>query len=81
MKLFISKLHYKTQRNLFENIILLLLKFVSMFYGICVFIRNKLYDFKILKSYTPKALTVSVGNLTTGGVRNTPVVSEIENYY
>lgn len=81
MKLFISKLHYKTQRNIFENIILLLLKFVSLFYGICVFVRNKLYDFKILKSYTPKAITVSVGNLTTGGVGKTPVVSEIANYY
>ena len=81
MKLFISKLHYKTQRNIFENIFLLLLKFVSLFYGAVVVLRNKLYDFGILKSYTPKAITVSVGNLTTGGVGKTPVVSEIANYY
>ncbi len=81
MKLFISKLHYKTKRNIFENLVFLLLKFVSLFYGIAVLFRNKLYDFKILKSYTPNVLTVSIGNLTTGGVGKTPVVSEIANYY
>ena len=81
MKLFISKLHYKNERNVLENSVLIILRFVSLFYGAIVCLRNKLYDFKILKGYKSQALTVSVGNLTTGGVGKTPVVSEIANYY
>jgi len=83
MKLFISKLHYtkKQNRNIAQNFVLCFLSVLSIFYGAAVWFRNRLYDFKILRSYKSDALVVSIGNLTTGGVGKTPVVSEIANYY
>ncbi|MBR6162868.1 tetraacyldisaccharide 4'-kinase [bacterium] len=83
MKLFISKLHYtlKKDRNIAQNLVLACLLALSVFYRLVVWLRNRLYDFKILRSYKSEALVVSVGNLTTGGVGKTPVVSEIANYY
>lgn len=81
MKLFISKLHYTQERNLLQNIVLIFLSIISFFYFIAIWLRNRLYDLKILRTYSANALVVSVGNLTTGGVGKTPVVSEIANYY
>ncbi len=81
MKLFISKLHYKKATGFLELIVLNFLLLCSVFYRIAVWIRNFLYDFKIIKPYRPKALVVSVGNITTGGVGKTPVVAELANYY
>jgi tetraacyldisaccharide 4'-kinase len=71
----ITKIHYdKNSRNYF-------LEFLSMFYCIAVFVRNKLYDWKILPSVKVDAYVISVGNLTTGGVGKTPVVAELAKYF
>lgn len=71
----ITKLHYdKTAKSVF------LLDFASMFYGIVSGLKNKLYDKKILKPKKVDAFVISVGNITTGGVGKTPVVSEIAKY-
>lgn len=81
MRLFISKLHYNNNLGFFEAIVLKVLLFFSVFYGIIVNVRNFLYDKKIIKAYKANAYTISVGNLTTGGVGKTPVTAAIANYF
>lgn len=51
----------------------LLLPF-SLFYGIAVSVRNKLFDLHILKSTTFNFPVISVGNITVGGTGKTPHV-------
>lgn len=81
MKLFISKLHYNNNLGFFESVFLKVLLFFSFFYEMVVNIRNFLYDKKIIKSYKSKAYTISIGNITTGGVGKTPVTAAIANYF
>jgi tetraacyldisaccharide 4'-kinase len=45
----------------------------SIVYGIVVFIRNKLFDWKILPSHEFDLPVISVGNITVGGTGKTPV--------
>lgn len=74
----ITKLHYtrNPQGILFE-----ILKFCSYFYGLGAHFKNFLYDKKIIRPQKVNAYVISVGNMTTGGVGKTPVVSEIAKYY
>lgn len=73
----ITKIHYnKTANGLFVK----LLEFGSIFYGIGSGLKNKLYDNGLLKPKKVNAFVISVGNITTGGVGKTPVVSEIAKY-
>lgn len=72
----ITKLHYdKNAKGVF------LLDFASVFYGFASNLKNRLYDKKILKPERVDAFVVCVGNITTGGVGKTPVVSQIAKYY
>lgn len=81
MKLFISKLHYKKELDFFETSVLVMLRFFSIFYGLMVRLRNKLYSMKLIPSYSSKSYIVSIGNLTTGGVGKTPVTAEVAKYF
>src|SRR5574344_2128377 len=73
----ISKLHYdKNAKGWFFKA----LKALSLFYGIGIGLKNRLYDKGIIKPKKVNAFVISVGNLTTGGVGKTPTVSEIANY-
>ena len=54
---------------------------MSICYQIGVVIRVWAYKLHILKSYKSSLYTISVGNLTTGGVGKTPLVKEIADYY
>ena len=74
----ISKLHYdkKAKGGLFN-----LLKGCSYFYAAGSALKNKLYEKNVLKPKKVDAYVISVGNLTTGGVGKTPVVSQIAQYY
>lgn len=73
----ITKIHYdKNAKGLFVK----LLEFGSIFYGIGSGLKNKLYDNGLLKPKKVNAFVISVGNITTGGVGKTPVVSEITKY-
>ena len=81
MKLYISKLHYKKNTNILEKIIISALKIIALFYGAVTNIRNRLYDIKLLPSYSSKSFVLSVGNLTTGGVGKTPFVLEVAKHY
>ncbi len=77
LKTEITKIHYtrEPQGLLFE-----VLKFCSYFYGFGSRLKNFLYDKKIIKPKKVNAYVISVGNMTTGGVGKTPVVSEIAKY-
>lgn len=46
----------------------------SLLYGLIAFIRNKLYDLKILKSYSFNLPIICIGNLSYGGTGKTPHV-------
>lgn len=73
----ITKLHYtrNPEGALFE-----ILKFCSYFYGLGAHLKNFMYDKKIIRPKRVNAFVISVGNMTTGGVGKTPVVSEIAKY-
>ena len=74
----ITKIHYdKNAKGIFFKI----LEFCSLFYGIGSGFKNLLYDKGILKPKKVAAFVISVGNVTTGGVGKTPVVSKIAGYF
>jgi len=58
----------KRIRNLFSPILIPL----SLLYGLIVYIRNRLYDYQILKSAHFNFPIISVGNITVGGTGKTP---------
>ena len=78
LKTEITKLHYDKNAG---GILFEILKFCSLFYGTGSGLKNYLYDKAILKPEEVNAFVVSVGNLTTGGVGKTPVVSQIAKYF
>lgn len=73
----ITKIHYT--RNP-EGILFEILKFGSLFYGFGSRLKNYCYDKGLIKPKKINAYVISVGNMTTGGVGKTPVVSEIAKY-
>jgi len=74
----ITKIHYdKEAKGFFVKV----LEFCSIFYGIGSRLKNMLYDNGIIKPEKVNAYVISVGNITTGGVGKTPVVSEIAKYF
>ncbi len=74
----ITKIHYDKNA---KGILFRMLEFCSLFYGLASRLKNYLYDNNIIKPKTVSAYVVSVGNVTTGGVGKTPVVSKIAKYF
>ncbi len=74
----ITKIHYNKEA---KGTLIKLLEFGSIFYAIGSGLKNKLYDQKIIKPKKVSAFVISVGNITTGGVGKTPVVSQIAKYF
>lgn len=52
---------------------ILLFPLYGLYYAI-IFLRNWLFDVGLLKSVSPKMLTINVGNLSLGGTGKTPLV-------
>lgn len=73
----ITQMHYQRDS---KGVLFDILKFCSYFYGFGSRMKNFMYDNKILKPKKVNAYVISVGNMTTGGVGKTPVVSEIAKY-
>lgn len=73
----ITKIHYDKNA---KGLLVKLLELGSIFYGLGSGLKNKLYDKKIFKPKKVDAFVISVGNITTGGVGKTPVVSEIAKH-
>ncbi len=78
LKTEITKIHYNKD---YKGILLNILEFASIFYGFGSSLKNMLYDKHILQPKKVNAYVISVGNITTGGVGKTPVVSEIAKYF
>lgn len=53
---------------------LILLSPISLLYWLFTHLRNKAYDFGLLKTHQFSVKVISVGNLSTGGTGKTPVV-------
>lgn len=73
----ITKIHYQREP---QGVLFEILKFCSYFYGIGSRLKNFCYDKGLIKPKRVSAYVISVGNMTTGGVGKTPVVSEIAKY-
>ncbi len=56
-----------------NNLSILLYPF-SLLYGLAVYVRNKLYDYHVIKSHEFHIPVISVGNITIGGTGKTPHV-------
>ncbi len=85
MKVFLTEFHYKKEYKSFKEVVQSVLLYSVLFVPSCCYFvvssaRNFLYKKNVLKSYKPKAYTISVGNLTTGGTGKTPITAEIANY-
>ena len=52
---------------------------LSLLYGLIIYIRNRLYDFQILKSNQFKIPLILVGNITVGGTGKTPHIEYLVN--
>ena len=77
LKTKITKLHYDRNAG---GWLLKVLEVCSYVYGAGSYLKNLLYDKKILKPKRVNAYVISVGNMTTGGVGKTPVVLEIARF-
>ncbi len=73
----ITQLHYQREP---KGILFEILKFCSKFYWFGSAVKNFCYDKKLIKPKRVDAYVISVGNMTTGGVGKTPVVSEIAKF-
>ena len=58
-------------KNMINRLILYL---ISVVFQSIVFVRNKLYDFKILPSIQSQKMVISIGNIELGGTGKTPFV-------
>ncbi|MFK7786230.1 MAG: tetraacyldisaccharide 4'-kinase [Crocinitomicaceae bacterium] len=59
----------------------LLLLPLSWIYGVITFLRNKAFDWGILKSHKIPGKSISVGNLSVGGTGKTPHVDYLIQYF
>lgn len=56
------------------KLIRLLLRVISVFYSLIIWLRNVGFNLGILRSYKIDATVISVGNITAGGTGKTPIV-------
>jgi len=58
----------------YEQLLLFILKPIALGYGIVGWVRNRVYDYKLLATYSSTIPVISVGNIAVGGTGKTPVV-------
>jgi len=72
MIVFIKKIIDGEKKDFFSFLVKKLLFFFSLFFSSIVFIKNFLYDKKILKSKKVSPFVISIGNIVAGGSGKTP---------
>ncbi len=65
-------------RNNFLRIFFLPIYFT---FKILVWLKNKLYDSLIIKSFSPEIFTINIGNLAVGGTGKTPMVEYLASHF
>ncbi len=68
------------KKHKLQNILAPLLYLLAYLYQFIIYLRKKLYDYKIFYSYKPKLLTICVGNISWGGTGKSPIVSYLVNF-
>jgi tetraacyldisaccharide 4'-kinase len=63
--------------NRLTKLLFPILYLLSCVYGLVTYIRNKLFDLKVFKSYKSKKFVISVGNISVGGTGKTPLVIKL----
>jgi tetraacyldisaccharide 4'-kinase len=53
---------------------------ISLLYGFIIYIRNRLYDYKIFKSNHFDVPIISIGNITVGGTGKTPHIEYLVDF-
>ena len=66
--------------NKIRNILSPILFPLSLLYGFIIYIRNRLYDYKIIKSNNFNIPLISVGNITVGGTGKTPHIEYLVGF-
>jgi tetraacyldisaccharide 4'-kinase len=66
--------------NKARNILSPILFPLSLLYGLIVYIRNRLYDYKLFKSNNFNIPLISVGNITVGGTGKTPHIEYLVDF-
>jgi len=64
----------KDRRNLLDRVLYAILCIISFVYRFIIFVRNALYDFRILPVYTSAKKIISIGNISWGGSGKTSMV-------
>jgi tetraacyldisaccharide 4'-kinase len=54
---------------------------VYILFNVIVWVKNKLFDYQILKSTKPSIYTINVGNLAVGGTGKTPMVEYLVSLF
>jgi len=62
------------------DIIFLLLRILSFFYGFIIRVRNFCYDMHLVRSAKLDCKVISIGNITVGGTGKTPAVVSLARY-
>ncbi|MEI7542247.1 MAG: tetraacyldisaccharide 4'-kinase [bacterium] len=65
------------KKSLLQFVFYVFLLFISIFYGLGLFLRKKLYQYNILKAKSFGVKIISAGNITMGGTGKTPFIEEI----
>jgi tetraacyldisaccharide 4'-kinase len=72
-----NKSDYLCRHKVMSDLLKIILVPIALFYGCIILLRNSLYAWGLLKSFSPPVPTVVVGNLSMGGTGKTPHVERL----